>query len=115
MAGKSEPTLVVIPPMDCPSGGPFLTETTGIGRWLQCDSTLVRDVFYPLDGGLSRLATMASMLRISTISDAHLAVAHQHQCNQLPVGAAALSDIRRHDCVQTLRSTPANPWLSQRS
>ena len=53
----------------------------------------------PLDGGLSRLATMASMLRISTISDAHLAVAHQHQCNQLPVGAAALSDIRRHDCV----------------
>ena len=115
MAGKSEPTLMVNLPMNCPSSGPFGTETTETGRWQECDSTLVRNVLDPLDGGLSRLATMASMLRISTISDAHLAVAHQHQCNQLPVGAAALSDIRRHDCVQTLRSTPTNPWLSQRS
>ena len=114
MAGKSEPTLMVNLPLDCPSSGPFGTETTGTGRWLQYDSTLVRDVFDPFDGGLRRLATVVSMLRISTITDAHLAVAHQHQCNQLPVGAAVLSDIRRHDCVQTLRSTPANPWLSQR-
>ena len=86
-------------PLDCPSSGPFGTETTATGRWLQRDSTLVRDVFDPLHGGLRRLATMGSMLRISTIIDAHLTVAHQHQRNQLPVGAADLSDIRLHDCV----------------